>query len=149
MSLTLITPPTMRDLLADPVMKRVILKTPRLPGRMPTPKPFRVVGIRVDEKWAMKDCEDYAEAFVFVKSFLRRPEKYTDAVITCRPVAFGPPPGLEMATRMAWCGHCRRPSVFRYLSPSHPVLKRWPVLSDDEVKRCYYCGARQQRFWHW
>jgi hypothetical protein len=148
-SLTLISPPTIRELLSDPVMKKVILKTPRLPRGCVTTQPFRVVGIRTDDKWAMKNCDDYAAAFAVVKTMLKQPDKYTDAVITCRPTSFGPPPGLVMPPRMEWCGHCRRPSVFRRLSPSHPVLKRWSVVSDDDVRRCYYCAARLQRFWHW
>lgn len=148
MSLTLIEPPAFRDLLKDAELKRYILRTPRLPGSMPTPNPYRVWGIRHDEKWAGKLFQDYRDAFDLVKTMLKQTDKYADVVITCRPVAFGPPAGYDMPKGMQWCGHCRRPSVFRRMY-AHPVMKKWPVISDDEVMRCFYCAARQQRFWHW
>lgn len=144
----LITPPTFRELLRDPVLKSNILKTPRLPAGCRTSEPFRVWGIRHDDKWAGKSFPDYASAFALVKKMLGQPDKYADVSIICRPVAFGPPAGLEMPRELQWCGHCRRPSVFRRVY-DHPVMRRWPVVSDEEVVRCFYCAARQQRVWHW
>lgn len=145
-----IRPPTFREMLdLDPTWKSFILKTPRLPAGCRPAEPFRVWGIRVDDKWAGKSCSDYAAAFAVVKSMLRQPEKYRDVTLICRPVAFGPPAGMTMPMGMDWCGHCRRPSVFRRVH-SHPAMKRWPVISDEDVKRCYYCAARgPEKVWHW
>lgn len=148
MSLTVIQPPTIRELLKDPVMKSVILKTPRLPGGSRPAEPFRVWGIRHDSKWAGKNHPDYASAFAMVKKMLGQPEVYQDAVIICRPVGFRPPQSLHMPAGTSWCGHCRRPTVYRR-TRSHAAMKKWPVISDDDVKRCYYCAGREQRVWHW
>lgn len=149
MSLSVIEPPTFREMLAlDPTWKKYVLRAPRLPGGTSTTNPFRVWGIRHDDKWAGKYTDDYASAFDVLKKMLAKPDIYADAVIVCRPVAFGPPPGMEMPRGTQWCGHCRRPSVFRRVY-DHPAMRKWQVVSDDEVVRCYYCAARQQRVWFW
>lgn len=148
MSLGVIEPPALSELLRDPIFKPYLLRTPRLPAGARTAEPWRVWGIRHDLKWAGKLFPTYADAFVLVKSMLRDTDKYQDVVVTCRPVAFGPPEGFRVPTGLDWCGYCRRPTVYRR-TRSHVAMKKWPVISDDDVKRCYYCAARgPQRVFH-
>ena len=145
----LIQPPTFRELLAIPEWKSYVLRTPRLPAGCHTSEPFRVWGIRHDDRWAGKSFAEYRDAFALVKTMLAQKDKYRDVTLICRPVAFHPPETLEMPVGMDWCGHCRRPTVFRRVH-NHPAMRKWSVISEDDPKRCYYCASRgPQTKWFW
>lgn len=141
MTLTLIRPLTMSELLSDPVYKAYILKTPRLPAGCRSATPWRVWGLRDDEKWAGKEFAEYRDAFELVKRMLRDP-RYLDVAIICKPTEFGPPPEFQVPPLMDWCGRCRRPTVFRQFY-NHHAMRKWPVVSEESINRCYYCAARQ------
>lgn len=140
MSLSVITPPTIHELLQDPAAKALLLKAPKLPGN--TAEPFRVWGIRHDDKWAGKLFPDYRSAFDLVRKMIKDRDTYADVVITCRPVAFARPQSVHLPPGTDWCGHCRRPTVYRRMR-SHAAMKKWPVVEPDpDIKRCWYCAAR-------
>jgi hypothetical protein len=140
MSLTVIRPLTFSELLEDPIYRSYVLKTPRLPAGCRNGTPWRVWGQRTDEKWAGKLFAEYRDAFDLVKQMLRDP-RYEDVALICRPTEFGPPRGFQVPPLMDWCGHCRRPTVFRR-SRRHHAARKWPA-SDPSVLRCWYCAARQ------
>lgn len=140
MSLSVIRPLTMAELLTDPIYKKYLLTAPKL--TVPTENPFRVWGLRDDDKWAGKLFPDYRSGFELVKKMLKDP-KYVDVAIICRPKGFGPPPGFAVPPLMQWCGYCRRPSVFRR-SSRHHATRGWPVVDPDtSIRRCYYCASRE------
>lgn len=141
MSLTVIRPLTMRELLSDPIYRPYLLKAPRLPAGCRSSAPWRVWGERTDDKWAGKEFVEFRDAFELVKKMLKDP-LYHDVAIICKPTEFGPPPGFQVPPLMDWCGRCRRPSVFRK-TYNHHAMRKWPVVSNDDVSRCYYCAARQ------
>jgi hypothetical protein len=144
----LIRPLTMHELLQDPVYKKYLLKAPRLPKGCRPPNPWRVWGLRTDDKWAGKLFPDYVSAFGLVKDMLKNP-RYVDVVITCRPVEFAPPAHFQIPPLMEWCGYCRRPTVYRRLTARHHVIKKWPVFSNDGSRRCIYCANREpQHRWY-
>lgn len=139
MSLTVIRPLTMRELLTDATYRPYLLRAPRLPPGCRTGSPWQVWGLRDDDRWAGKTFAEYREAFELVKKMIRGP--YQDVAIICRPTEFGPPDGFQIPPLMDWCGRCRRPTVFRR-SRKHHAAKNWPAY-DSDVLRCYYCAARQ------
>lgn len=137
---SLIVPPTFAELLKDPIYRSYVLKAPRLPGN--STNPWRVWGIRHDDKWAGKLFPTYSEAFGLVKKMLKDTDTYRDVVLTCRPVAFRQPLGLSHSDDWAWCGHCRRPTVYRRMT-RHVAMKKWAVVDyDPDLKRCFFCAAR-------
>lgn len=137
-----IQPPTLAQLLDDPIYRTYVLRTPRLPAGCQTATPFRVWGIRTDDKWAGKLFPTYRDAFGLVKKMLALPDQYRDVVVTVRPMGFSAPEGLHMESEFSWCGHCRRPTVYRRMT-SHAAMRKWSVVSDEDVLRCFYCAARQ------
>lgn len=142
MSLAVIAPLTMRELLTDPIYRPYVLKTPRLPAGCRAGTPWRVWGIRHDDRWAGKEFAEYRDAFDLVKRMLKQPEKYADIALICKPTEFGPPAGYVVPPLMDWCGRCRRPTVYRRVF-DHPAMRKWPAVSDEEIRRCHYCAARE------
>lgn len=144
----LIRPLTIHELLEDPIYKRYLLKAPK-PRPAWGAQPWRVWGLRTDDKWAGKLFPTYREAFDLLKVMIRERDKYTDAVITCRPSEFGPPKGFLIPPLLDWCGYCRRPTVYRRLTHKHHVIKKWPVFADYAARRCIYCASREpQHRWY-
>lgn len=141
MSLSILRPLTMRELLADPIYRPYLLKTPRLPVGCQSSLPWRVWGLRTDDKWAGKEFPEYREAFELVKTMIKD-DRYVDVAIICKPTEFGPPAGFQIPPLMDWCGRCRRPTVFRR-TYNHHAMRKWPVIANDDPLRCYYCAARQ------
>lgn len=143
-----IRPLTMRELLTDPIYRKYVVKAPRLPAGCRTAEPWRVWGLRTDDKWAGKNVPTYGDAFDLMKTMLRKPDKYSDVAIICRPTEFGPPPDFIVPPLMDWCGRCRRPTIFR-TTHNHPAMRKWPVVSEETVRRCHYCAAREpQHRWY-
>lgn len=137
----LIAPLTMRELIADPIYRPYMLRAPRLPAGCQGAEPWRVWGLRDDDKWAGKLFPDFRSGFDLVKKMIKD-ERYVDVAIICRPKAFPAPAGFVIPPTMDWCGHCRRPTVYRR-SLNHHAMRKWPVVSDEDVRRCYYCASRE------
>lgn len=143
-------PPTLRELLADPVFRMYYKKEPRLPESLQWGEPWQMWAVTHDGRWGTRKFETYAEAWAKTIEFYRQPDKFRDVCIVSRRVMFDPPPrAFWSASKFSWCSRCRRPSEFRQRSPQHHALRSMPVLTDDNPRRCYYCGIRKvaMRFW--
>ena len=42
----------------------------------------------------------------------------------------------------AWCGRCRRPTLFTPYARKHPALAHAPVIVEG-INRCYFCGIQE------
>lgn len=142
----LLVPPTYEELLEDPVYASYAKKRPRVPENVRHGNPWMIVARRRPDAegatWALKMMPDYADAYRRVSKLLES-GKFEDVAIVSRRVLFKPPKGFDWNTGLfAWCGRCRRPSLFRECTRHH-ALRNAPVLTEDEPERCYYCGARR------
>jgi hypothetical protein len=155
-------PPTLRQLLEDPIYRKMFTTPPRpsfcqtVAGARPWVVYRRTTGETAEgdavTRWTGALCVDYPTAFRCARDALRALDgdelAYSDVALVSRSVLYGPPRGFQWFSYpgghlMYWCGRCRRPSNFRY-RPKHHALRNAPALVRDpaEAKRCYYCGMR-------
>jgi len=141
--------PTLKTLLRNEDYKRYFLRRPVLPAKLFHPMPWKVWGLKVDNKWAGRAVATYPEAFEMTKKMLRSPQ-FQDAAICSRVVGFRPPENLLMqykADGYDWCIMCRRPAVFKAKRKHH-------ALRDDLHRYyahhpvCPYCGMREETMLH-
>lgn len=160
-------PPNLRLLLEDPVYRSMFTTAPRpvycqtVPGARPwavyARTTIETAEGDVETRWVGRLCPTYRDAFEAVKRALRAEDstgdgdatwRYDDIALVSRSVLYPPPPGFYWTMeypgghRMGWCGRCRRPSNFR-IRPRHHALKKAVALTNDEPRRCYYCGMRE------
>lgn len=140
-------PPTIHELLDDPVYRRYVKRRPSLPVNVQhgTPWAFWVRTKPVGEqagKWRGTKTETYDEAWGLLVKAFRANEKYADAVVVSRRVFFAPPEGFTWDVGYDWCGRCRRPSTFRERF-SHHALRDAPCVTTEDAYRCYFCGVRR------
>lgn len=146
------TPPTLIELLRDPVWRKMFTTAPalassqRLPSAMPwsvyvvTEAPERPAGVR----WRVVRCPTYPDAYQRVRRLLSAPvPDQLDLCVTSRGVEYAPPPGFDWRRRwplvdLEWCARCRRPSSFRPTHGRHALIGS-PVVRPG-VRRCYFCG---------
>lgn len=143
-------PPTLRELLNDPVFRLYYQRVPRLPENLQWGEPWQVWAVTHDGRWGSRLYVEYRDAWAKVMDCYKNPAKFRDVCIVSRRMMFDPPRhAFWPASRFNWCSRCRRPSEFRQRSPEHHALRSQPVLTDDEPRRCYYCGIRKtaMRFW--
>lgn len=143
-------PPTLRELLADPVYRMYYAREPHLPEALEWGEPWLVWAVTHEGQWGKKTFETYAEAWSKVVELYKKPDKIRDICVVSRRMMFAPPRrALWKASVHSWCARCRRPSEFRQRSPEHHALRSQPVLTDDAPRRCYYCGIRKiaMPFW--
>ena len=169
----MVTTPTLRELMDDPVyrayMKRVPpawaihgltygdpwqvwLKTARgtwKTGRFPSYRdvwPKVVAGLRSD------DTTDVA--LVSRRVFFAPPGEYYTVKVKRTPTAANPKP-FRIETRwrpvfhwdagLEWCGRCRRPSWFARLPAKHHAIRTHPTVAlEGDPARCVYCGIRRE-----
>jgi len=142
-------PPTLKELLADPVFRLYYTRVPRLPETLSWGEPWQVWAVTHDGRWGQRKFETYAEAWAKVVEFYKQPDKFRDVCIVSRRMMFAPPKRAHWRSPYAWCSRCRRPSEFRQRSPEHHALRSQPVLTDDLPRRCYYCGIRKAAMPHY
>lgn len=160
-------PPTLRQLLEDPIYRKMFRTPPRLSfvqtvaGARPWAVYLRMTTEDAEgdlvTRWRGARCIDYPTAFKFARDQLRAEDSdgdggavptYSDIAVVSRAVLYPPPPGFDWRLQyagghlMGWCGRCRRPTNFRY-RPKHHALKNAPARTRDDAKSCYYCGMRQ------
>lgn len=156
-------PPNLRLLLEDPAYRKMFTTAPRLVHcqTVPGARPWAVYARAtvetaegdVQTAWRGRLCPTYRDAFQAARDALRALDDdeqpvYDDVALVSRSVLYPPPPGFYWimeypgGTRMGWCGRCRRPTNFR-IRPRHHALKRAPALTNEEPRRCYYCGMRE------
>lgn len=136
-------PPTLRELLADPVYRMYYLREPKLPPGLQHGDPWLVWAVNHDGQWGKRMFSEYADAWAKVISIYKQPDRFRDVAVVSRRMMFAPPEKATWRSTFAWCARCRRPSEFRVRSPQHHALRGQPVLTDDEPRRCYYCGIRK------
>lgn len=142
-------PPTMRDLLADPVFRLYYKQVPVLPESVSWGEPWMVWAVTHTGKWGQRKFETYREAWGKLVEIHKQQEKFRDVAIVSRRVMFPPPANGQWPHKFSWCSRCRRPSEFKLRSPDHHALRSQPTLTDDDAKRCYYCGIRRVSMPHY
>ena len=155
-------PPHLRLLLEDPAYRKMFTTAPRLVHcqTVPGARPWAVYARTtvetaegdVETAWRGRLCPTYRDAFQAAKDALKAEDddgwRYDDVAVVSRSVLYDPPPGFYRimeypgGTRMGWCGRCRRPSNFR-VRGRHHALRKAAALTNDDARRCYYCGMRQ------
>lgn len=135
------TSPVLRELLRDPVFKRMFVAKPRLHENLAHGNPWRVWVLKPSDKWATVEKPTYAAAFAVVKAQLAFAK---DAVIVSKRQLFSPPPNLTWSPAFQWCSRCRRPVRFGYFRTHHAAQNS---LMQDQLEfdaRCPYCGIRRE-----
>lgn len=144
--LTVVTPPTLAELLETPTYKHYFLTIPRL-GSSCISEPWQMWGKKHSGTWATKRFNDYREAVKFTRQCMKDTETFEDVSLTCRPSLFYPDLTDSIGQRAQlsheWCGRCRRPTQW-VRSPRHHALKKAVVISDPFEPRCYFCGIREE-----
>jgi hypothetical protein len=143
-------PPTLRELLADPVFRMYYTRQPRLPETLQWGEPWQVWAVTHEGRWGSRMFATYAEAFSKLMELYKKPDKFRDMCIVSRRVLYPPPnKAFWRASLYSWCSRCRRPSEFRQRSPDHHALRSQPVLTEDAPRRCFYCGIRKAAMPHY
>lgn len=145
MPLTLVHPPTIRDLLLDETFARFMRRVPRLHTNIVqsgTKNPPWLLWVEyTDGTWKRKGFEEYADAYHRMRKLLKD-EHVLDVAITSRRQMLQPPMGFVWQHRkFPWCARCRRPSMFP-TSLTHRAIEIIDYTF-DEPDRCYYCGIRR------
>lgn len=166
----IINPPTIHDLLSDPVYALYVAATPARHPLLEGTAAWQV-WVRDDtNRWRFGMKDEYADALDLAHRQMARGAE--DVAIVSRRVFYGPPgewrkykarvpakpklnipeqveirekwvPTMTWDAGLEWCARCRRPSSFRLLTENHHAMRHQPVRSDDEPARCYYCGIRR------
>lgn len=165
------TPPTIRDLMDDPVY-RSYMRTPPVTIGNPSltfGQPWQIWVQTRDDRWKTGRFSTYPQAFNMMARAVKAPNA-SDVALVSRRVFF-PPPGVWEQykvkvrrrdgsvvietrerwvqtfifddIRFEWCPRCRRPTEFRWLHWTHHALRQQPCLTEDDPHRCMYCGIRR------
>lgn len=152
--LRVVVPPTLAQLLDDPVYAAYARRNPRMPAGVRSDAPWQLIARRASgaqgRLWALRMMPTYADAYRRARSMIGDPA-WEDVSICSRGVMFKPPLDFVWNLRFDWCARCRRPSLFRKLN-LHPVisaqvsdsLRRAIIISEEMPRRCYYCGIRKE-----
>lgn len=131
-------PTTLRSLLSIEQYREYFKRTPR-PYVASTPQ-FGIVAISHEGKYGKVLRSSFAEAWTKAKELMDRRDIADVSIFTRNRI--NPEPAFAykiMSPAEDWCGRCRRPSLFRIYTHTHPALRDVPVIV-PEVRRCYYCG---------
>lgn len=143
MALSVVTPPTMSELLKDPYFKRMMKRRPIIPNNLERPElpPMWHLWILTnDEKWKRGRYRTYDQVWIKFIEHLKNPETQ-DICITNIRFMMPPPIGYRWQwKKFPWCARCRRPSTFHYELDHRADPFSEIVL--DEPYRCFYCGIR-------
>lgn len=138
--------PTLASLLKDPAYKAYFLRAPRLPAGLHAPLPFKVWGLRIDNKWAGKAVPTFADGFILAKRMLRAKDQFRDVSISSRVIGFRAPEQLLTAYKADgydWCIMCRRPVHFMPKRRHHALRPDLHQFFAHEPV-CPYCGIREE-----
>lgn len=142
----ILIPPTWDELMENPVYAAYVRKRPRLPDNIAHGEPWMIAAHRVSgsqrPSWATKRVADYVTAYRRVDALLDSGEFDDAAIISLRKLWIPPQGFFWKRDKFAWCGRCRRPTLYRNVTKHH-ALGREPVLATEDGLRCYYCGARE------
>lgn len=139
------TPPTLRELLQHSLY-REFFKRPVKTHPTSTGKPWMVVGITPDGRFGHREAATYREAFAHAKELLSHRKIRDVSIVSLNTITPEPKfAGVLMDVGDAWCGRCRRPTVFRRYGDTHPAMKHLPVIVPNQ-HRCYFCGIQQSEY---
>lgn len=141
--LELMRPPDIRTLLRDDVYAAFMRRRPKLSPHLlheSLSPPWQVWVLTTTDKWRRAEFGTYDEAYGLMKRQLEL-DSVADLAIVCKRRLIGPPIGFEWSGNHAWCGRCRRPTLFtkKY---NHRALRGHEITYDEPI-RCFYCGIRQ------
>jgi len=165
----IIKPPTMRELLDDPVYRAYAKKVPPIPQTLRHGNPWQLWVRTVRGTWKTGQFPTYADAWKVLVRQVKDSTEAADVCLVSKRVFFAPPgewedykvrvreegkpPRIEVRSRwvttfawdagMEWCGRCRRPTRFMPLSERHHAIRKMGVFSPDSNERCMYCGIRR------
>src|SRR3954471_12973466 len=129
-------PPTIHELLDEPVYRKMMLTPPRLPDALSWGEPWLLWAQREDGIWGRRAFATYADTWNAAKPLIKNREKYSDVAIVSKRVFFSPPPTASWSFSLDWCSRCRRPSSFRTWDPAaHHALKKlnkYSMLTYDD-----------------
>lgn len=144
MALSLVTPPTIYELLENPYFKRMMKRRPTVPANLQRPElpPMWHLWINTSAgKWKRGRYQTYDQVWAKFIENLKKPETH-DICITNIRFMMPPPIGFKWQWRKyPWCARCRRPSTFHYELDHRADAFSEIVL--EEPFRCWYCGIRQ------
>jgi len=134
-------PPTLKELLKDPLYRQMFIRPIVQPGK----NPWAVYALKNNGRWVGKVFPDYIQAFEMVKIIISQMNDahYVDVSIVSRASLHSPPVKYMWQTsKFDWCGRCRRPTTFKRDQGLH-ALRGAVILTTDEAFRCFYCGMRK------
>jgi hypothetical protein len=134
-------PPSLRQLLEDPIYRSFIKTIPVLSPNLTNGNPWAVWARSTEGPWRGSNFPTYRDAWAVVVKALRNPG-YEDVTIISRRQLFPPPIHFYWDYHYEWCSRCRRPTTFA-IRPRHHALRSAPVMTLDDPYRCYYCGMRR------
>lgn len=140
-------PPTIHELLDDPLYRKYVKTRPYLPVNVQHGHPWQLwvrthpVGDQPSQ-WRGAKLATYDEAWTLLVKAYRNTAKYADVAVVSRRVFYGPPEGFLWDIGYEWCSRCRRPSTFRERY-SHHALRNAPAIATEDAYRCYFCGIRR------
>jgi hypothetical protein len=144
--LSVVTAPTIAELLEDEIYFRYFSALPKLPDNIRHGSPWRIVakGEKHDgsERWGIKDVAVYREARDWVLGRVDHGEWHDMRIISRRKFFLPPYDFTWNQSRYRWCGRCRTPTIFRPML-WHPALKGSAVITADDSVRCIMCGVRE------
>lgn len=158
-------PPTLAELLDDPVYRTYMKKPPRLPDTMTFGTPWAVWARTRTGKWRGGLFETYQQAWpVTIRAM--RSDKIQDVSLISRRKLFTPPVRIEeykarlvasqkivVRTReipilahllvwpFEWCPRCRRPTMYELFDKHHAAQ----IPIDPNAPRCWFCSLRRQQ----
>lgn len=146
----LLVPPSMTALWDDDVYRAYLERNPRIPDNLKHGQPWMLVAHRPHGSgkppWGHKLFTRYFDALDYGLDLLDR--HYDDVSIVSRRKLFRPPVDFVWGHQFAWCGRCRRPTLFRNPKgdkPHHALRNASAIITStlEDLHRCYYCGMRR------
>lgn len=134
-------PPSMRELLGDPIYRKFVKTIPRLSPTLAWGNPWAVWARRRDGRWMGGQFPDYTTAWAVVVKKVRDHDFEDVALVSKRQLFTRLPVGYQVPWGYDWCSRCRRPTTYG-IRPHHHALRKAPVITHEDAHRCYYCGAR-------
>lgn len=143
MALTFNLPPTIHELMDDPIFAKMMRTRPRIPENLihSTLSPaWNLWLLTTDDKWKRGRYANYEDAYRKMRELITDRHTADISIVSVR-FMMAPPRGFVWRPRRnPWCARCRRPSLF--LEDYNPRSLRDSDITFDESIRCFYCGIR-------
>jgi hypothetical protein len=134
-----VKPPTLRELMGDPIYSKFIRTIPRLPENLRWGRPWAVYQLHTDGRWFGGNFSDYRAAWAIVVGALKNHDIEDVAIVSRRLLVPRVPSGYQIPWGLDWCTRCRRPTTWAIRAPRGGYRA---LATTDDPYRCYYCRAR-------